>query len=56
MRLGIHGSVLGEVVTRNGASGSYNSMHDSYQTHGRAGARRTCCRLCSEAWEPASTA
>ena len=29
-RFGIGGSVLGAVVTSNGATGSYNSMHDSY--------------------------
>lgn len=29
-RLGIGGSVLAAVVTSNGATGSYNSMHDSY--------------------------
>ena len=30
VRLGIHGSVLAAVTTSNGATGSYNSMHDSY--------------------------
>ena len=30
VRFGIHGSVLGAVTTSNGATGSYNSMHDSY--------------------------
>jgi K+-transporting ATPase ATPase A chain len=29
-RFGIHGSVLAAVTTSNGATGSYNSMHDSY--------------------------
>jgi K+-transporting ATPase ATPase A chain len=30
VRFGIHGSVLAAVTTSNGATGSYNSMHDSY--------------------------
>jgi K+-transporting ATPase ATPase A chain len=30
VRLGIHGSVLAAITTSNGATGSYNSMHDSY--------------------------
>src|SRR5499427_805290 len=30
VRLGVHGSVLAAVTTSNGATGSYNSMHDSY--------------------------
>jgi K+-transporting ATPase ATPase A chain len=29
-RFGIGGSVLAAVTTSNGATGSYNSMHDSY--------------------------
>ena len=29
-RFGIGGSVLAAVATSNGATGSYNSMHDSY--------------------------
>jgi K+-transporting ATPase ATPase A chain len=33
-RFGIGGSVLAAVVTSNGATGSYNSMHDSYQPMG----------------------
>lgn len=32
--LGVGGSVLAAVVTSNGATGSYNSMHDSYQPLG----------------------
>src|SRR5215470_13192759 len=31
VRFGIGSSVLAAVVTSNGATGSYNSMHDSYQ-------------------------
>ncbi len=31
VRFGVGGSVLAAVVTSNGATGSYNSMHDSYQ-------------------------
>jgi K+-transporting ATPase ATPase A chain len=34
VRFGIHGSVLTAVVTSNGATGSYNSMHGSYQPIG----------------------
>ena len=34
VRFGIGGSVLAAVVTSNGATGSYNSMHDSYQPLG----------------------
>ena len=34
VRFGIGGSVLAAVVTSNGATGSYNSMHDSYQPVG----------------------
>jgi K+-transporting ATPase ATPase A chain len=34
VRFGIEGSVLAAVVTSNGATGSYNSMHDSYQAAG----------------------
>jgi K+-transporting ATPase ATPase A chain len=34
VRFGIGGSVLAAVVTSNGATGSYNSMHDSYQPAG----------------------
>jgi potassium-transporting ATPase potassium-binding subunit len=34
MRFGVGGSVLAAVVTSNGATGSYNSMHDSYQPLG----------------------
>ncbi|MDX1995508.1 MAG: potassium-transporting ATPase subunit KdpA [bacterium] len=30
VRFGIHGSALAAVTTSNGATGSYNSMHDSY--------------------------
>lgn len=30
VRFGIGGSVLGAITTSNGATGSYNSMHDSY--------------------------
>ena len=33
-RFGVGGSVLAAVVTSNGATGSYNSMHDSYQALG----------------------
>ena len=33
-RFGVGGSVLGAVVTSNGATGSYNSMHDSFQPLG----------------------
>jgi K+-transporting ATPase ATPase A chain len=29
-RLGVHASVLAAITTSNGATGSYNSMHDSY--------------------------
>lgn len=29
-RFGVHGSVLAAVVTSNGATGSYNAMHDSF--------------------------
>jgi K+-transporting ATPase ATPase A chain len=36
VRFGIGGSVLAAVVTSNGATGSYNSMHDSYQPLGVA--------------------
>jgi potassium-transporting ATPase potassium-binding subunit len=36
VRFGIGGSVLAAVVTSNGASGSYNSMHDSFQPLGVA--------------------
>jgi potassium-transporting ATPase potassium-binding subunit len=34
VRFGIGGSVLAAVVTSNGATGSYNSIHDSYQPMG----------------------
>jgi len=34
VRFGIGGSVLAAVVTSNGATGSYNSMHDSYEPVG----------------------
>jgi K+-transporting ATPase ATPase A chain len=34
VRFGVGGSVLAAVVTSNGATGSYNSMHDSYQPVG----------------------
>jgi K+-transporting ATPase ATPase A chain len=34
VRFGIGGSVLAAVVTSNGATGSYNSMYDSYQPAG----------------------
>ena len=34
VRFGIGSSVLAAVVTSNGATGSYNSMHDSYQPLG----------------------
>ena len=34
VRFGIGGSVLAAMVTSNGATGSYNSMHDSYQPVG----------------------
>jgi K+-transporting ATPase ATPase A chain len=34
LRFGIGGSVLAAVVTSNGATGSYNSMHDSYRPLG----------------------
>ena len=34
VRFGIGGSVLAAVVTSNGATGSYNSMHGSYQPMG----------------------
>jgi potassium-transporting ATPase potassium-binding subunit len=34
VRFGIGGSVLAAVLTSNGATGSYNSMHDSYQPLG----------------------
>jgi len=34
VRFGVGGSVLAAVVTSNGATGSYNSMHDSYQPFG----------------------
>jgi K+-transporting ATPase ATPase A chain len=30
VRFGVHGSVLAAVTTSNGATGSYNSMHDSF--------------------------
>ncbi len=36
VRFGVGGSVLAAVVTSNGATGSYNSMHDSYQPIGVA--------------------
>jgi K+-transporting ATPase ATPase A chain len=34
VRFGVAGSVLAALVTSNGATGSYNSMHDSYQPIG----------------------
>jgi K+-transporting ATPase ATPase A chain len=34
VRFGVGGSVLAAVVTSNGATGSYNAMHDSYQPLG----------------------
>ena len=34
VRFGVGGSVLAAVVTSNGATGSYNSMHDSYRPIG----------------------
>ena len=34
VRFGVHSSVLSAVVTSNGATGSYNSMHGSYQPMG----------------------
>jgi K+-transporting ATPase ATPase A chain len=34
VRFGIDGSVMAAVVTSNGATGSYNSMHDSYRAMG----------------------
>jgi potassium-transporting ATPase potassium-binding subunit len=34
MRFGVGGSTLAAVVTSNGATGSYNSMHDSFQPLG----------------------
>jgi len=34
LRFGVHGSVLAAVTTSNGATGSYNSMHDSYSPLG----------------------
>ncbi len=34
VRFGVGGSVLGAVVTSNGATGSYNAMHDSFQPLG----------------------
>jgi K+-transporting ATPase ATPase A chain len=34
VRFGVNGSVLAAVVTSNGATGSYNSMHDSFQPLG----------------------
>jgi potassium-transporting ATPase potassium-binding subunit len=34
VRFGVGGSVLAAVVTSNGATGSYNSMHDSYRPLG----------------------
>ena len=34
VRFGVGGSVLAAVVTSNGATGSYNSMHGSYQPLG----------------------
>jgi len=34
VRFGVSGSVLAAVVTSNGATGSYNSMHDSFQPLG----------------------
>jgi K+-transporting ATPase ATPase A chain len=33
-RFGVHGSVLAAIATSNGATGSYNSMHDSYSPVG----------------------
>ena len=36
VRFGIGGSALAAVVTSNGATGSYNSMHDSFQPLGVA--------------------
>ncbi|MBC7881191.1 MAG: potassium-transporting ATPase subunit KdpA [Anaerolineae bacterium] len=36
IRFGIGGSVLGAIATSNGATGSYNSMHDSYLPLGGA--------------------
>ncbi|AGY58958.1 potassium-transporting ATPase subunit KdpA [Gloeobacter kilaueensis] len=36
VRFGIGGSVLGAITTSNGATGSYNSMHDSYLPLGGA--------------------
>lgn len=34
VRFGVHGSVLAAITTSNGATGSYNSMHDSYSPLG----------------------
>jgi len=36
VRFGVGGSVLAAIVTSNGATGSYNSMHDSFQPLGVA--------------------
>jgi K+-transporting ATPase ATPase A chain len=36
VRFGVGGSVLAAIVTSNGATGSYNSMHDSFQPFGVA--------------------
>src|SRR6202011_5554135 len=36
MRFGVGGSALAAIVTSNGATGSYNSMHDSFQPLGVA--------------------
>jgi K+-transporting ATPase ATPase A chain len=42
VRFGVDGSTLAAVVTSNGATGSYNSMHDSFQPLGVAGRWSTC--------------
>jgi K+-transporting ATPase ATPase A chain len=34
VRFGVHGSVLAAITTSNGATGSYDSMHDSYTALG----------------------
>ena len=59
VRFGVGGSTLAAVVTSNGATGSYNSMHDSFQPLGVNGPGwSTCCsaKLFMAGWAPDSTA
>ena len=43
VRFGIGGSVLAAITTSNGATGSTNSMHDSYTPAGGLVPLSTCC-------------